>query len=225
MKKSVLIILSIIVIIIGSFVFLATSTYSEGARAGTLTKYSSKGLLRRTGEGELQLGMNSSDINVSEAQGQVIENPWKFSSSEEIYEANRHYLDTSVYIEYRQPYIAIGWWGDTNYRVRDISPLLDLKPESCGTEGQSGQRSEGSRVGRIVKVSTKGLFNTHEIIIQMGEMGNQFIAMSIIDDEILSCAFQFMMSGTKVKIHYEDDYIRNPLVQKTSYTVTGIWNQ
>lgn len=201
-----------------SFVF---GSYSTGARAGDLVKYSSKGLIFKTGEGELQLGRDSGRAAANTVQS-AEENPWRFSSSGGVYEASEHLIGQPVVIDYRQPYFTFRTFGDTEYRVKTITPVDKTTPAACGGEG-SGWKSSGTRIGRVVKASTKGrFFQTNEVAIQVGDSGNQFLDMSAPDAAIFDCAMAFLRSGHKARIAYREDYIKNPLAQNTTYTITGI---
>ncbi len=55
-RKVIIIISLIIVVITGLFFLIANYTYSEGNRAGVVVKFSKKGYLLKTYEGELNMG-------------------------------------------------------------------------------------------------------------------------------------------------------------------------
>ena len=73
---------------IGLFIFIVMNahadglgTYSTGERMGMLSKFSVKGLVMKSGEGEMLLGRNSSMLYVRDSQGhKKYINPWAFSS-------------------------------------------------------------------------------------------------------------------------------------------------
>ena len=85
-------------------------------------------------------------------------------------------------------------------------------------------RSDGERVGYLTKVSDRGnLIKTYEVILQLGNAGNQFLAMSILDNDIYKCAQAFLQSGMRVRVNYKQSLIRNPTTRDTTYDIVGIW--
>ena len=63
MKKFLLITLSVITLIfIVYFTFIFTATYSQGLRSGELIKFSNKGVIFKTWEGELSQGISGAQI-------------------------------------------------------------------------------------------------------------------------------------------------------------------
>lgn len=95
--------------------------YSDGYRAGTVMKLSKKGLLFKTYEGELNLGMimNESNNPVS------VSNIWPFSVPANNEETLKK-LDTAMMsgkrakLHYREKFIAVPWRGDTKYIVYKV---------------------------------------------------------------------------------------------------------
>lgn len=225
MKKRTMILFAILPVILAGFLFYAFGNYSVGARAGDLTKLSLKGFpMFKTGEGELQLGRESGRAAADKSQSNE-ENPWKFSTKTGMADDAQNLIGDAVVIDYKAPFLTFSWFGDTKYRVTNIGTMdTTTKPEQCGDPGASGgMKSDGQRVGRIVKATTKGtIFITHEISIQIGSSGNQFIDMSIPDNDLYDCAMTFLRTGTMVRVHYGEAYIPNPLVRKTAYTVTAL---
>lgn len=95
-------------------VYVGTFTYSEGERTGTIAKFSHRGLVIKTWEGELHQGGLD--------QGGVAK-VWNFSVNdpaviEKIHEAQRsggHYT-----LKYRQQLMKQSWRGDTEYFITDV---------------------------------------------------------------------------------------------------------
>ncbi|HXD91925.1 MAG TPA: hypothetical protein VNX01_01860 [Bacteroidia bacterium] len=119
--KKLLLGLVIIFIIVFGFIYLATKlTYSEGDRAGTISKFSKKGFIFKTYEGELNVG----------AQGQVgnmQNNLWEFSVNgiDNVEDLAKVLQDAMlsgkrVRLHYKQPYTKFFWMGDTEYFVTEI---------------------------------------------------------------------------------------------------------
>ena len=76
MKKILAIIISILIAItVGYFLFIYYVTYSEGYRAGELVKFSHKGVMFKTWEGEISQGVSEAQIfsfSVEDNQKEVI---------------------------------------------------------------------------------------------------------------------------------------------------------
>ena len=109
----------ILAVLAGILVFLSTKlSFSEGDRAGVVSKFSQKGYIIKTHEGELNVG----------AQGQVgnlAENIWAFSVvgsdpkivnklSESMLSGKR------VRLHYEQKYFKYFWLGDTENYVTKV---------------------------------------------------------------------------------------------------------
>ena len=92
--------------------------YSEGDRAGVISKLSTKGYMIKTTEGELNVG----------AQGQVgnmSNNLWAFSISggdEKLTKDIEDAMTTGkrVKLHYEQRYLKFFWMGDTDYFITKV---------------------------------------------------------------------------------------------------------
>lgn len=105
----------ILAIVLATSAYIAAlyyATFSEGIRTGELIKFSHKGYIFKTWEGELSQGLSGSQkfaFSVMDNQPEVIEqmkqNQGKF-----------------VKIEYIERYGTFSWWGETNYYVTKVTP-------------------------------------------------------------------------------------------------------
>lgn len=105
----------ILAIVLATSAYIAAlyyATFSEGIRTGELIKFSHKGYVFKTWEGELSQGLSGSQkfaFSVMDNQPEVIEqmklNQGKF-----------------VKIEYIERYGTFSWWGETNYYVTKVTP-------------------------------------------------------------------------------------------------------
>jgi hypothetical protein len=105
----------ILAIVLATSAYIATlyyATFSEGIRTGELIKFSHKGYIFKTWEGELSQGLSGSQkfaFSVMDNQPEVIEqmkaNQGKF-----------------VRIEYVERYGTFSWWGETNYYITKVTP-------------------------------------------------------------------------------------------------------
>lgn len=108
MKKILGIIAVVIVLsIICYFTFLYYATYSEGVRSGELIKFSHKGMIFKTWEGEISQGISGAQIFAFS----VLDKDKKVIS--DLKEMEGHY----VKISYIERYKTFPWWGDTKYYI------------------------------------------------------------------------------------------------------------
>jgi hypothetical protein len=100
--------------------FLAfNASYSEGDRAGTVSKFSKKGYLFKTYEGELNVGGFSGET------GNLTPQIWSFSveASDEGTARKLEDAMTSgkrVKLHYEEKYFGLPWKGESKYFVTDI---------------------------------------------------------------------------------------------------------
>lgn len=108
MKKILIIITAILTLaLICYFAFLYNATYSEGVRSGELIKFSSKGIIFKTYEGELSQGISGAQIfsfSVLDSEEKVIS---------DLKELEGHY----VKLTYIERYKTFPWWGDSKYFI------------------------------------------------------------------------------------------------------------
>jgi hypothetical protein len=110
----------LVIALIGvALTFLSTQmAYSEGDRAGVVSKLSKKGYVFKTHEGELNVG----------AQGQVgnmSNNLWQFTiagGDEKLTKEIEDAMTTGkrVKLHYEQRYMKFSWMGDTEYFVTKV---------------------------------------------------------------------------------------------------------
>jgi hypothetical protein len=112
-------------VVVGLLIFVVlkltgcNSTYAEGSRVGVLTKYSSKGVVFKSGEGTLQV-MGADATNVGMAASQ-----WDFSVRNNDIEIQLNQAlqnGTRVRIHYRQWFVG-PMQIDTKYEVVRVESL------------------------------------------------------------------------------------------------------
>ncbi len=117
--KKLLLWILILLITFSAFAYLSTKiSYSTGERAGVVSKFSEKGYVIKTYEGELNVG----------AQGEVgnfSQNIWPFSVSSENTELIAKLSDSMlngkrVKLKYDQKYFQYFWMGDTKYFLTEV---------------------------------------------------------------------------------------------------------
>lgn len=103
-------ILGISVLSIAYFSFVYYATYSEGVRSGELIKFSSKGYIFKTWEGEVSQGISGAQI-------------FKFSvldTEKKVIEDLKILQGQYVKVSYIERYRTFPWWGDTHYYITDV---------------------------------------------------------------------------------------------------------
>ena len=111
MKKFLVIVVGIVALAaVCYFTFLYNATYSEGVRTGELIKFSNKGMVFKTYEGELSQGISGAQIfsfSVLDSQEQVIT---------DLKSLEGHY----VKLTYIERYRTFPWWGDSKYFITEV---------------------------------------------------------------------------------------------------------
>lgn len=95
----------------GFMFFARYMHYSDGVRSGSIVKFSEKGVMFKTWEGQLQFGEAS--------------NLWDFSvysGDQEVQDIIHQAIKTNkeVQVTYDESYVAISFWGDTKYFIKAI---------------------------------------------------------------------------------------------------------
>lgn len=110
MKILVKIIIGILLVLIGVFSFFYYATYSEGVRAGELVKFSRKGVLVKTWEGQISQGVSESlqfEFSVEDSEKQVIEDLMNLQGK-------------YIKLHYFERYKTFFWLGDTKYFITKV---------------------------------------------------------------------------------------------------------
>jgi len=201
--------------------------FSEGHRVGQLTKFSVKGI-KKTGEGQMLMGRESTPYVIDDGDGgKKTINPWYFSSDKSMASKIENYAGQYVVMRYTQAQIQNPFYG-TDYTVQEVTSVTrdDWIPKStnCSIDKPDGSKSDGFRVGRIVKASRKGsLAKTWEVMIQVGNSGNQFKNMSIVNERIYKCAVNSLKRAQKVTVRYKESFFGNPISGRdTNYQIWSI---
>lgn len=116
--KKILIWTGIILLVIVSFMFYWNyyNTYSEGNRAGTLQKFSKKGSMFKTYEGELIMTSIASTGNTTIASEKFFFSVKDENVAKELFNLEGKH----VTLQYEQKRGHLPWSGDTDYFVTRI---------------------------------------------------------------------------------------------------------
>lgn len=117
MKKFLFWVIGIVIIFLVVYVFINVAyTYSDGNRAGRLIKFSHKGYVFKTYEGELNLG----GINTTNG-GVMINNMWQFSVVDKAVADSLSKLEgKEINLHYKEKINSLSWRGDSRYIVDKI---------------------------------------------------------------------------------------------------------
>ncbi len=119
MKKFLTIFLIIVVVgFAGFYAFAYYITFSDGDRTGKLVKFSRKGVVFKTWEGQISYGVSD-------------ENAFYFSildNKEGTIENLRSLQGQMVKLSYVERFRTFKWWGDTRYFVNSVQALNQTIP-------------------------------------------------------------------------------------------------
>jgi hypothetical protein len=114
----------VVLILVAALLFALYANYSSGIRAGVPVKFSRKGVVFKTHEGELNVGgLTNSDEG-------AIPTTWNFSvrryEDEVLADMERAMTEQKrVKLHYNEKYLQLFWRGDTKYFVHQVEILED----------------------------------------------------------------------------------------------------
>jgi hypothetical protein len=117
MRRFLAWIVAIAVTILAIYILLNVFyTYSDGNRAGRLIKFSHKGYVFKTYEGEMNLG----GINATNG-GVLINNMWQFSVSDKSVADSLSRLEgKDITVHYEEKMSTLPWRGESRYIVDKV---------------------------------------------------------------------------------------------------------
>jgi hypothetical protein len=122
MKKFLIWTLVIVILLVGPFVYWKYYfTYSEGYRAGLLQKFSYRGNVFKTYEGEMILSSVESNRNVSLASEKFFFSVKDHQIAEKL-ERLEGYM---IVVHYRQKNGTLMWNGETSYFVDSVRVITE----------------------------------------------------------------------------------------------------
>ena len=111
MKRILGVILATIIIMAALwYAFLYSVDYSDGSRSGELIKFSHKGMIVKTWEGQISQGLSGAHIFQFSVMDQ----------EEEVIRKLKEYQGAYVKLEYEEKYGTFFFWGDTKYFVTKV---------------------------------------------------------------------------------------------------------
>ncbi len=111
MKKTLAYILGgIFILWLLYYAFIYFVPYSEGTRSGELIKFSRKGVVSKTWEGEISQGISGAQI----FQFSVLD------KNDDVIEKLQEYEGNYVRLTYIERFDTFFFWGDTKYFITDV---------------------------------------------------------------------------------------------------------
>ncbi len=111
MKKIIAIIISIALVALALYyAFIYFVPYSEGYRSGELIKFSNKGFIVKTWEGEISQGISGAQIFTFSV----------LDKDDDVIEKLKQYQGEYVKVTYIERFASFIWLGDTKYFITNI---------------------------------------------------------------------------------------------------------
>jgi uncharacterized protein YxeA len=104
------ILVGVLLLVIGVFCLAYFVHYSEGVRAGELVKFSHKGVIFKTWEGEISQGVSEAQLFEFSVQG----------SEEDVKNDLMKFQGKYVKLHYYERFVTLFWLGDTTYFVTKV---------------------------------------------------------------------------------------------------------
>lgn len=104
-------IFGIIGIMLAYYAFVYFVTYSEGTRSGELIKFSHKGVIVKTWEGEISQGISGAQIFTFSV----------LDKDQEVIDKLQEYQGQYVKLDYVERYATFFWLGDTKYFITKVT--------------------------------------------------------------------------------------------------------
>ena len=101
-------VLALVLMLILAFIYYVP--YSEGVRSGELIKFSRKGVVFKTWEGEISQGISGAQIFTFSV----------LDRDEGVIEALREVEGQYVKLDYEERYATFAWWGETKYFITSV---------------------------------------------------------------------------------------------------------
>jgi len=117
-KIIVRVVIVLIVLVVLTASFFSFMYYSEGERVGNLVKFSRKGYVFKTWEGQINTGVSGVDAT------QPLSTAWSFTVVDrDVIEKLREVEGKKVKLHYVEKYFVYVWQGDTKYFIKSVEVL------------------------------------------------------------------------------------------------------
>lgn len=184
--------------------------YNHGYVMGELNGVDFIGPNRKVVTGEVSIG-NFSFSGGNNARDEfrgdyVLRNPWSFCGDKEFYEKLVNQIGEFAVIEYKTPKKSSLLQCQSPNEIvalysvsRGNSSNLVLESSKINIAG----KPYGVSVGRVVNAQKSDKYNDNwSVVIQVGNSGNDFRYLQIIDSDLYALALDSLSTATKVKLYY-----------------------
>jgi hypothetical protein len=184
--------------------------YNHGYVMGELNKVDLIGINRRIVAGEVSIGNNSfgagNDVRNALRGDYTLNNPWNFCGDQEFYEKLVGPIGEFVVIEYKTPKKSSLLQCQSNNEIVAIYPLSRGNPSNVVLESAKisiAGKPYGVSVGRIVNAQKSDRYSDNwSVVIQVGNSGNDFRYLQIVDSDLYAFALDCLSTATKVKLYH-----------------------
>ena len=184
--------------------------YNHGYVMGELNKVELIGPHRRIVAGQVSIGNNSfnagSDFRNELSGDYTLNNPWSFCGDQEFYEKLVDPIGEFVVVEYKTPKKSSLLQCQSRNEIVAVYPLSRGNPPSGVLESakiSTAGKPYGVSVGRIVNAQKSDRYNDNwSVVIQVGNSGNDFRYLQIVDSDLYAFALDCLSSATKVKLYH-----------------------
>ena len=186
--------------------------YNHGYVMGELTGVDLIGPAQRTIAGSVSIGNNGfggeSDDSGALSGDYVLQNPWGFCGDMAFYEKLSAHIGEFVVIEYKTPKKSSLLQCPSANEIVGIYPVSRDRPPGNAIESTRihiGDKPYGVSVGRIVNAQKSDRHGDNwSVVVQLGNGGNDFRYMQIIDADMYAFALDCLVSATRVKVYHID---------------------
>ncbi len=186
--------------------------YNHGYVMGELTGVDIVGPSQRVISGTVSVGNNSfgADINSHDelSGGYVLQDPWSFCGGLEFYGQLTARIGEFVVIEYKTPKSSSLLQCQSENEIVGIYPVSSDGPTSLVSEStriNMAGKQYGVSVGRIVNAQKSDRHGDNwSVVVQVGNGGNDFLYMQILDKDLYAFALDCLASATRVKVYHVD---------------------
>ena len=184
--------------------------YNHGYVMGELNKVDLIGPNRRIVAGEVSIGNNSfsagNDVRNVLRGGYTLNNPWNFCGDQAFYEKLVGPIGEFVVIEYRTPKKSSLLQCQSQNEIVAVYPLSRGNPSNVVVESAKisiSGKPYGVSVGRIVNAQKSDRYDDNwSVVIQVGNSGNDFRYLQIVDSDLYAFALDCLSSATRVKLYH-----------------------
>lgn len=185
--------------------------YNHGYVMGELIGVDLIGPAQKTVSGTVSIGNNSfgGEVGGQVSGGDyVLQNPWRFCADLAYRDQLAAHIGEFVVIEYKTPKSSSLLQCPSPNEIVGIYAISSDKPSVLASESTKinvADKPYGVSVGRIVNAQKSDRHGDNwSIVVQVGNGGNDFRYLQIIDADLYAYALDSLISATRVKVYHVD---------------------